>query len=79
MLGRLLWHVGVKGEGGYRPAFWRFALPLLLRGKLEPMLHYSLMAHHLIVFARDVCAGRQNASHYSTRVRDAQPVLEASE
>ena len=80
ILARLLWQVGVKGEGGYRSTFWRFALPLLARGNLEPMLHYSLMAHHLIIFARDACAGRLNASHYSIRRRDAEaPAMQAAE
>ena len=39
MLGRLLWHVGIRGKGDYRGTFWRFALPLLVRGRIEPLLH----------------------------------------
>ena len=73
ILGKLLWHVGVKSD--YRLVFWRFALPLLLRGKVEALLNYCLPAHHLIVFAREACAGRGNASHYSAKLRDA-PVSE---
>ena len=80
VLGRLLWHVGIKGEGGYRGTFWKFALPLIAKGKLEALLMYSLMAHHLIIFAREVCAGRLNASHYSTKLRKpAVPMLTAAE
>ena len=79
MLGRLLWHVGVKGEGGYRGPFWRFALPLLARGRIEPLLHYGLMGHHLIVFAADATAGKLNASHYSVNLRDESMVMEAAE
>ena len=30
VLGRLLWHVGTRGEGDYRGTFWCFALPLLV-------------------------------------------------
>ncbi|WP_158304364.1 hypothetical protein [Beijerinckia indica] len=27
------------------------------------------VAHHLIAFARDACAGKNNASHYSAKAR----------
>ena len=80
ILGRLLWHVGVKGDGGYRAEFWRFALPLLLRGEIEALLNYCLPAHHLIMFAREACAGRGNASHYSAKLRvSKEPQLAAAE
>ena len=79
VLARLLWHVGIRGEGDYRGAFWRFALPLLRRGRLEPLLHYALMAHHLIVFAREATAGRLNASHYATKLQERAPMLEPAE
>ena len=77
ILAKLLWYVGIKGDGNYRMTFWKFALPLLLKGKMEALLNYCLPAHHLIMFARDACAGRGNASHYSARVRPAEmPVLD---
>ncbi len=80
ILGKLLWHVGIKGDGGYRATFWRFALPLLLRGKVEALLNYGLPAHHLIMFAREACSGRGNASHYSAKLRAAEvPVLDPAE
>ena len=79
ILGKLLWHVGVKGDGGYRATFWRFALPLLLKGKIEALLNYGLPAHHLIMFARDACSGRGNASHYSAKVRSSEPALSPAE
>ena len=78
ILGKLLWHVGVKGS--YRRTFWRFALPLLVRGKVEALLNYCLPAHHLIVFAREACAGRGNASHYSAKLRQPElPMVSAAE
>ena len=78
ILARVLWHVGVKGD--YRLTFWKFALPLLLRGKVEALLNYSVPAHHLIVFAREACAGRGNASHYSAKVRARDvPMMDAAE
>ena len=78
ILANVLWHVGVKGD--YRLVFWKFALPLLLRGKVEALLNYCLPAHHLIMFARDACSGRGNASHYSAKLRPLQaPELTAAE
>ena len=78
ILARVLWHVGVKGD--YRLTFWKFALPLLVRGKVEALLNYSVPAHHLIVFAREACAGRGNASHYSAKVRASDvPMMDAAE
>ena len=78
----------VKGRGGlrrgdrsfgrsdYRRDFWRFALPLLVRGNLEPLIRVGLMGHHLIMFARGAAAGHHNASHYSSKVRVQQIAAE---
>jgi hopanoid C-2 methylase len=65
MLRRILWEVGLRSD--YRGEFWRFAAPLLIRGDIEPVIRVGLMAHHMIVSARDAAAGRQSASHYSPR------------
>ncbi|ACK50840.1 Radical SAM domain protein [Methylocella silvestris BL2] len=67
ILAKLFWHVGLRG--GYRRAFWTFALGRLIRGKIEPVISVGLVAHHLIMFARDACSGRSNASHYSAKNR----------
>lgn len=67
ILSRLLWCVGIRGD--YRAVFWKFVLRRLSRGQIEPILSMGLVAHHLIMFARDACAGRGNASHYSAKVR----------
>ena len=77
ILGKLLWVVGVRGD--YRGPFWKFAFPLLVRGKIEALLTYGLPAHHLIMFARDACSGRGNASHYSTKLRSSEPALNPAE
>ena len=69
VLGRILWTVGLRGD--YRSEFWKFALPRLKRGDLETVMGVAIMAHHLIVFARQASAGKQNASHYSPKLRDA--------
>ncbi len=72
---KLVWKVGVRGE--YRREFWSFTLGRLMRFQLEPVLSVGLVAHHLIMFARDACSGRSNASHYSakTRAADLDPPL----
>jgi radical SAM superfamily enzyme YgiQ (UPF0313 family) len=67
ILCRLMWCVGVRGD--YRLVFWKFVLRRLARGEIEPILSMGLVAHHLVMFARDACAGRGNASHYSAKIR----------
>ena len=69
MLTRILWEVGVRGD--YRREFWRFAWPLIKRGEVEHVIGVGLVAHHLILFAREASAGRTNASHYSPKLREA--------
>ncbi len=67
ILTRLFWFAGVRGD--YRLTFWKFTLRRLMRGQIEPILSVGLCAHHLIMFARDACEGRGNASHYSAKAR----------
>ena len=61
MLWRLALEVGVRSD--YRREFWRFALSRLVRGDVERIIAVGLVAHHLIMFAREAVAGRRNASH----------------
>jgi radical SAM superfamily enzyme YgiQ (UPF0313 family) len=72
MLSKIFWRVGVLSD--YRGEFWRFAGPLLARGDIEPVIRVGLMAHHMILSAREAASGKQHASHYSAR-----PVLEPAE
>jgi hypothetical protein len=72
MLRRLIWTVGIVGD--YKRVFWRFALGRLVRGDLEGLLIASVISHHLIVFSREAATGRQNASNYSTRLREVATV-----
>lgn len=67
MLIKIFWKIGVLGD--YRRVFWAFTLRRLARGQIEPIIAVSLVAHHLIMFARDATAGRGNASHYSAKTR----------
>ncbi len=63
ILSRIVWHVGIKGD--YRRDFWRFALKRLRYGEIEYFIQVTLLAHHLILFAREAQAGRRDASNYS--------------
>ena len=72
MLRRVVWNVGIAGD--YKRVFWRFALARLARGDLEGLLIAAVISHHLIVFSREASGGRQNASNYSTRLREAATV-----
>ena len=74
MFANIVWQVGVKSD--YRREFWKFSLPLLKRGDIERVITVGLVAHHLILFARDASSGQQNASYYSTRLRDMSVAAE---
>jgi radical SAM superfamily enzyme YgiQ (UPF0313 family) len=69
MLRNIFWKVGVLGD--YKWHFWKFALRRLARGQIEYLISSILVAHHLIMFARDASSGQQNASNYSIRLREA--------
>jgi hopanoid C-2 methylase len=69
MLRNIFWKVGVLGD--YRRVFWKFALGRLRKGDIEGLIASTLVAHHLIVFARQASSGGQNASNYSIRLREA--------
>ncbi len=68
MLRNIFWKVGVLGD--YRRAFWKFALGRLRHGD-EGLIGSTMIAHHLIMFARAASVGQQNASNYSIRLREA--------
>jgi radical SAM superfamily enzyme YgiQ (UPF0313 family) len=69
MLRNIFWKVGVLGD--YKLEFWKFALRRLARGEIEYLISSILVAHHLIMFARDASGGQANASNYSMRLREA--------
>ena len=49
---------------------WRW--PALRAGRIDELIAMALVAHHMIVFARECLDGRQNASFYADRP-DAVP------
>jgi hypothetical protein len=69
MLRNIFWKVGILGD--YKIEFWKFALRRLARGEIEYLISSILVAHHLIMFARDASGGQANASNYSMRLREA--------
>jgi hopanoid C-2 methylase len=70
ILRRLLVTVGLKSH--YRRVFWRFAWPRLKIGDIERVIAVGMVAHHLITFAEEAAAGRENASFYSRKLRDGE-------
>ncbi|MTW16915.1 DUF4070 domain-containing protein [Rhodoplanes serenus] len=68
MLRAVLWEVGVKAD--YRGEFWKVARACLRRGQIEHLIRIGVMAHHLVMSARDAAEGRQKASHYSARPQE---------
>jgi hopanoid C-2 methylase len=68
MLIKIFWTLGVRAD--YRRIFWKYSWPWLKPGKIEFLIPTSVCAYHLILFARDACAGRTNASNYAFRERE---------
>jgi radical SAM superfamily enzyme YgiQ (UPF0313 family) len=75
ILGNLFVRVGLLSD--YRDVFWEMATKALRRGDIEALIHVGMVSHHLITFAREAGAGRQNASFYSEHARDAVQPVEA--
>jgi radical SAM superfamily enzyme YgiQ (UPF0313 family) len=71
---RVMLHIGVLSD--YRKPFWRAARHALRRGQIDAVLGMGFIAHHLILFTREALRGEQNASYYSTKMRQAEPVPE---
>jgi hypothetical protein len=69
MMRNIVWQVGVFGD--YKRVFWKFALRRLVRGEIEHFIAVMLVAHHLILYAREASVGRANASNYSLRLQEA--------
>src|SRR5260370_39611867 len=63
MLLRVIVRVGIFGF--YRKTFWKVAWPALKKGDIESLLHVAMVAHHLILFARECAAGVESSSFYA--------------
>ena len=74
MLRRVLWLEGFCSD--YRWQFWRIVLPRLARADIERVITIGLVGHHLIRFAREASAGRQNASHYASKLPELSVAAE---
>jgi len=69
---RVVLHIGILAD--YRKPFWRAVWHALRRGQIDTALGIAFVAHHLIEFTREALRGEQNASYYSTRVAQREPV-----
>jgi hopanoid C-2 methylase len=63
ILKKIFWHVGVKAD--YRLRFWKMAIPALRRGDIEGVIHTAVVAHHMIMFARDCIRGDAEKCFYA--------------
>jgi hopanoid C-2 methylase len=70
ILRRLTWRVGICSD--YRDEFWRMFWTQLKQGNIETIFQVSMVAHHLITYARECTQGRMQSSNYSARVLDAR-------
>ena len=71
---RVMVHIGILSD--YRKPFWRAARHALRRGQIDAVLGMGFIAHHLIQFTREALRGEQNASYYSTKMRQPEPAPE---
>lgn len=55
ILSRLMWRVGVLAD--YRNLFWKMARPALRELRIEDLIHTAVVAHHMILFARECAEG----------------------
>jgi len=63
-------------NGSYRREFWKFAWPRFKAGDIERVISVGLVAHHLILFAREAASGGHTASYYSARLPEVQMAAE---
>lgn len=61
---RMLW---VVGRSDYRRHFWAMFWRQLRQGNIETIIQVGMVAHHLIMYARDCTRDRMQASNYSPR------------
>jgi hopanoid C-2 methylase len=70
ILARMIWRIGIRGD--YRRHFWRMAWRTVSRGRVETLFQVTMIAHHLITYARECTRGLKQASHYSAREIEAE-------
>jgi len=61
---RMFWIVGFSD---YRKHFWAMFWRQLRQGNIETIIQVGMVAHHLILYARDCTQDRMQASNYSPR------------
>lgn len=76
ILGRIFWHVGLLSD--YRARFWRMAVPALLRGRVESVIHAAAVSHHMILFARECARGEAEKCFYFESSKEVEQVARPS-
>jgi hopanoid C-2 methylase len=76
-LAKIMWKIGLFSD--YRHSFWHMAGAALRDGRIAELIAVALVAHHLILFARECTQGLQRASFYADRPKSAadQPAIAA--
>ena len=64
---------GIPPFGGFFGKYYLFTAAIRSGLTVYAVLGMGFMAHHLIEFTREALRGEQNASYYSTRVRERAP------
>jgi hopanoid C-2 methylase len=74
---KIFWKIGLRGD--YRRCFWQMAREALRTGQIAELIAAALVAHHLILFARECTRGLQSASFYADSQKTAvdQPAIAA--
>ncbi len=65
----IIWCCGIRGH--YRREFWGMFWRELKAGQIENIFQIAMVAHHLIVYARECLEGKLQASNYSSRKTEA--------
>ncbi len=63
VLGRVLWHSGLKAA--WRQQFWDLCWPLLRQGRIPEVIQIGVVTHHLLTFTQEIIDGRWEASFYA--------------
>lgn len=76
IMARVVYHCGIRAD--YRREFWKMALPALRQLKIEEVIHVAVVAHHMVLFARECASGQAEKCFYSPAPQDSDVPLHAS-
>lgn len=73
VLARVMWRIGIRGD--YRRTFWRMVWPALRAGRIEDLIHTTVVSYHLIEFTRQCARGVRESSFYAPVTRTTPQAL----